>query len=479
MKAILNYIFFLLLLISVSSCKKFLNVRPDNAQGINPRTVRDFEEMLNSSTLSTPNYLLADIVSDDVAFSDKVLEAGGTGSFYVNAYLWAAAVWGPAEDDPVYNNSYRAILQMNIILDNISKADSGTMERKEIVTAQAKINRAYYYLQLANLYGTDHQPATAAIDLAVPLILHPDGAALPARNTVQQVYEQILKDLNEAASTDGLANFGVDVIHPGKAAALAMLARTHLYMGNYDAAAANAEMVLKIRNTLLDYRTFSLNDPSDLSKGVKNKPVTLKDQENNPEILFAKVCMDAGFFRRFDETLYLSSALSDVFGTKDLRSVYGFMLKPKESYAAYPTYNDNGVTSMQFNYSLGVPEMMLIKAECLARKGDANQALSLVNELRKFRYSDADYVPLEVTATADALTLVLQERRRELFLRGGLRLFDLKRLNRDVKFKKDLERVSLKDGTIKAILPAASPRYLIPFAPKIIDNNRFIIQNER
>lgn len=479
MKPSLKYCYCLLLILMISGCKKFLNIRPDNANGLNPTTVKDFEDMLNNSALATPNYLVADLVSDDVLLSDKTVTAGEKNSYYVNAYLWADEVWTFTDDDPIYNNSYKSILQMNVILDNINKADSGTVERKEIVAAQAKINRAYYYLQLVNLYGIDYQSGSATKDLAVPLVLHPDGTALPARNTVQQVYDQILKDLNDAMSTAVLPEFGIDVIHPGKAAAFGLLARTYLYIGNYEKALAASEAALKIKSTLLDYNTFSFLNPANPSNGVKNKLYTLKNQEKNPEVLFAKVCMDARFFNNFKETIYLSDDLKALLGSKDLRFTYGFIMKPKEIHPVYPTYNDDGITSMQFDYSIGVPEMMLIKAECLARKGEDANALSIVNQLRQYRYSINDYAPLSITGTASALTLILQERRRELFLHGGLRLFDLKRLNRDPNFKVNLERTSFTGGIVKATLQAGSPRYLMPFAPKIIANNRLIIQNQR
>ncbi|MGF6849348.1 hypothetical protein QFZ51_004583 [Chitinophaga sp. W3I9] len=128
-----------------------------------------------------------------------------------------------------------------------------------------------------------------------------------------------------------------------------------------------------------------------------------------------------------------------------------------------------------YDYSLGVPEVMLIKAECLARQQDAAGALALVNELRKNRL--VTYAPLN--SSTDVLTTVLEERRRELFYHGGLRLFDLKRLNRDSRFAQTLQRFADNGTTLKATLTANSPRYLMPFSPLIIANNPAIIQNPR
>ncbi|MBB6498944.1 RagB/SusD family nutrient uptake outer membrane protein [Pedobacter cryoconitis] len=453
------YLSLALLIICMSGCKKFLNVRPDNIN-LNVSTVEDFEAMLNSSSLATPDYLISDLVSDDVLLGQGVLMRGA-GQSYVNAYLWANTVWSASDNDLMYNTSYQDILQMNIILDNIGNAEGGTAQRKEIVNAQARINRAYYYLQLVNLYGLDYQSASAAKDLGVPLILHPDANARPVRATVQQVYDQILSDLNVAVSSVSLPEFGVDVIHPGKASAYALMARTYLYMGNYEKALGAAESALKIKSTLLDY-------------GTQQKYMTLKDQQSNPEILLARVCMDVDFYNNYFLTINASKELQGLLGNNDLRFTNCF--NPPGD---YQTYMDIGGTSMQFNYSIGVPEMMLIKAECLARSGDEAGALDLVNTLRKYRYKPADYTLLKTDGNKDALTLVLEERRRELFFKGGVRLFDLKRLNREGKFKKDLERLSDIDGTSLTTLPAGSPRYLMPFAPVIIANNPLMIQNGR
>ncbi len=193
-------------------------------------------------------------------------------------------------------------------------------------------------------------------------------------------------------------------------------------------------------------------------------------------MLYAKVCIDYTFYPAFGDVPYISDDLQTLMGTKDLRYVFGFAKKQTNSRVSYITYATSG---MQFNYSLGVPEMMLTKAECLARSGDGANALMLLNQLRTKRFKTADYVPLTFVSNEDVLIQVLNERRRELFLHGGIRLFDLKRLNIDSRFKKDLQRISDVNGSVIANLPAGSALYVLPFADKIIANNPAIIQNPR
>lgn len=475
MKTISIYISCLILIFSGAGCKKFLDIKPDTNTDINPHLIADLEQMLNNSELSAPNYLLADMMSDDVMLSDNLLSTYSS-SYYIKAYQWWSTIWDASEEDPMYNGAYRMILQMNIILDRIAAAPNGTPAQKNIVYAQAKINRAYYYFQLANLYGPGYNATTAASDLAVPLVLKPDAALLPARATIQKVYAQVLQDLKDALNTTDLPNFGIDVIHPGRAAALALQARVYLFMGDYNQALIAANAALQIKSSVLDYNTFSLIDGVNPSNGILNKPLTLTDETTNPECLLARICTDNDFYPKFITTPFISDELEELFGDTDLRLVYNFTPGTANNRATYLTNNGS---SMFFNYGIGVPEMLLIKAECLARNGDATSALTPLEMIRKFRYKPSDYAPLVNNGADYALKQILAERRKELFLHGGLRLFDLKRLNKDSRFSKDVLRFSEADGHTIAILKPGSPNYLAPFSPQVIAANPSMIQNPR
>ncbi|MGZ3752923.1 MAG: RagB/SusD family nutrient uptake outer membrane protein, partial [Mucilaginibacter sp.] len=164
------FVVFISLMMTGTGCKKFLDVKPGTNTSINPHFIADFEQMLNNAALASPDYLAADVMSDDMILSDKLLGTYSS-SFYVKAYNWWPTPWDPSESDPMYNNAYQMILQCNVILSRINLAPDGTQAQKNIIRAEAEINRAYYYLQLANLYGSGYNTATANHDLAVPLVL--------------------------------------------------------------------------------------------------------------------------------------------------------------------------------------------------------------------------------------------------------------------------------------------------------------------
>ncbi|MGJ1434253.1 RagB/SusD family nutrient uptake outer membrane protein [Sphingobacterium spiritivorum] len=338
-KSILTILVFLFL----SGCDSFLNVRPSTSN-VNPSTIKDFQEMLNSDSLATSSFILADIMSDDAMMvrSDK-------NEFYGNAYLWNKSIWTEADNDFMYNSAYTRILQLNILLNKAEKVSTGNpadLTAKNIILAQAKVHRAWFYLQLVNLYGNDYTSGSPQTDPAVPLILNPDAGVKPKRATVKEIYDQIIKDLSYAVTTPDLPAMGQTVIHPGRAAAFALLARTYLYMGNYSAALTNANAALDLKNTLADYNALEVI------------PVSLLDQKDNRETMLAKMGQDVHYINRYTSSMLGSDEVLDLLTYQDQRRNLSFSMYGNNYISV------NGI--MTFNYSIGVPEVMLIKAECLA-----------------------------------------------------------------------------------------------------------------
>ncbi|SEW39256.1 RagB/SusD family nutrient uptake outer membrane protein [Chitinophaga arvensicola] len=450
------------LLLLTGGCKKFLDVTPKGK--FLPTTVADYELFMNDLLQADAGFANIEYMGDDLSFTDDQVTSGGD-TRRVKSYLWLKEVYKDLEDDAEWTRMYNNIYNCNLVLQNIETATGGAPSDVGRISAEARIQRAYNYFHLAMLFGKDYDAATAATDLAVPMPLIPDLEAKSKRATVKEVYDQVFTDLNTALATPGLPDFGRNYVHPGKVAAYALLSRIHLYMGNYEQAQKWADAALAMKSTLVDYNTFSFILPSKPFNGVNNKPTA----DVNPENLFTKTNSASNAVTTF----MISPELFQLLGEKDLRYVYTFTRIERSGLPTtnpYPIYFAN-----MLNYSIGVPEMMLIKAECLARSGKKDDALNLLNTLRKQRFKPADYTDLTATDADAALALVMTERRKEL-LYHGLRWFDLKRLNRDPRFKKDLTRTY--KGQLYT-LPANSQWYLLEIAPKIISINPAIIQNPR
>jgi hypothetical protein len=159
-----------------------------------------------------------------------------------------------------------------------------------------------------------------------------------------------------------------------------------------------------------------------------------------------------------NNTAKIDPSLVASYASSDLRSV--LFLKPNTTNVRVPdtpgstdstsvtvddgTYRFTGNyepnTRSTFFNGLAVDELYLIRAECYARASNVTAALNDINTLVSSRWDNTSvYQPITAANADDALSKVLTERRKELLMRS-LRWTDLRRLNHDVRFKKDLVR---------------------------------------
>jgi hypothetical protein len=129
----------------------------------------------------------------------------------------------------VWNALYNTITRANDVVDKIGSSGTITPALKTRLTGEAKFLRAYAYFYLVQLWGE------------APLVLHNiDGDKIP-RTPVNEVYEQIVADLKDAAeSLPGYKEYAdSDRGRASKGAALAYLSKVYLVWGqtgeNFDA----------------------------------------------------------------------------------------------------------------------------------------------------------------------------------------------------------------------------------------------------
>ena len=104
---------------------------------------------------------------------------------------------------------------------------------------------------------------------------------------------------------------------------------------------------------------------------------------------------------------------------------------------------------------------------------DLTTAQARLNDLRRKRIDAKVYADITEKDPDLLMQLILEERRRELLLKG-LRWFDLKRLNKETRWQKTLTHV-LSDGTYT--LEPNSDRYVLRLPYKVIQANSLIEQN--
>lgn len=444
-----NYIVWVLAVLLFGSCKKYVDITPQGK--IVPTTVADFRLLLNNSTVFNLAGGTTDLMTDDIAFTDTAMFSGIRPQSVLNIYSWAENNYLPSEDDEEWNLYYQQIYYANVVIAGIKEVKDGDENEKQLLLGEAKVHRAFAYLMLVNQYATQYVAATASNDAGVPLLLEPGYTQSLERASVQRVYQQVLDDLHN--STAALPGLPASKIHPSKAAAYALLARTYLYMGNYPASLLYADSTLMLQSTLYDLRPFAnSSSPFDF--------LNIPESYQYPEVILMKAAYNQ------DAPLMLSRELLDLLGPDDLRrKVWGIGDQLLFNYDGIFFSYISPLEARHVGPRVG--EMYVTKAECQARTGDVNGAMNTLNQLRIRRFAATKYTPLTATGTADALTKTLQERRRELMGRG-YRLADLKRLNKEPAQAKTVTH-PWPGGDIT--LAPNSNHYIYPVAIKVLSAN--------
>ncbi len=145
-------------------------------------------------------------------------------------------IWTPTTSQVgnVYRQGYIGVNRANIVLKYVPAIAMDTARRRQIL-GEAHFIRGLNYFNMARVYG------------GVPLRLTPTESGAPAdvnlaRSTTDQVYDQVVADLQAAAMQMPTASQNQN--RAGKNAAYALLARVQLTRRNWAAAQAAANAVI-------------------------------------------------------------------------------------------------------------------------------------------------------------------------------------------------------------------------------------------
>ncbi len=251
MKKTLINIFLGLLLISIGSCSgDWLNLEPSdsipadealvNFAGLNVARIGLYDGLQGTSRY-TSYYAARMIYYGDVRGDDmQACESGKrTSVLYEMKYT--------ADDAPnMWNVQYNVIRRANRIIEavenNIVKGDN--QDEIKGIYAEALVVRALVHFDLVRVYGQTYTADNGA-SLGVPIELSPKKAgSIPARNTVKEVYDQVVKDLQKAIN-DGFLTKKITTGYINHWVAKALLSRVYLYMGDNDKALKEAEEVIE------------------------------------------------------------------------------------------------------------------------------------------------------------------------------------------------------------------------------------------
>ena len=434
------YIIISMLSFMFASCSGFLEEYSQDTAYV--RGYEDLDELLLGSVYMSTNapehmgytygtdgwyYPYIHLMTDEV--QENIRSSGSGASWdarerYFGYYTWQQQVGIDAlgtsirKESSDWNRIYKHINIANMILASIDE-QSTPKEEDELevmrIKGEAYFLRGAYYFILVNLYGKPYTKTGAKNDLGVPIKnTEYIEDKVYGRNTVEEVYAQVLADLGEAEKclekTVHKSIYRADIT-----ATYLLLSRVHLYMQNWEMAESYAKKVLSKQDDLRD-----LN----MMEGI---PFFL--DTTLPEVIFT---MGMGGIRYTISGLLKDLGISDelyaLYKDNDLRKSYFVKYNESGGYVEYVkggAIADFSRTSLSANFLFRTAEAYLNLAEATVYQGKEDDARKALNDLRVKRLSVGQYANSEESG-ADLIELIREERERELCLEGH-RWFDLRR----------------------------------------------------
>lgn len=397
-------------------CEGFLDPKPD--QGLlTPSSLDDVQLLLDNTVVFNRQAMLINISADDFWTTSEAFQ--GMNVLEQGAYLWL--------EDPYQGSNildwevaYRQVFYANVALETLENYTGVELERAEELRGMALFYKSYAYFHLLQEFAPPYQRNGANDELLGIILRERAEINDPSeRASLANSYEGLLRDLEEAVNLLP-SNTGLKT-RPSQAAGYGLLARVYLTMFDYEKAGNAAEIALQQYSERLDFNSLNIG--------------SLRPFERfGPETVFYSILHSHAFSR--GAQTYVDSLLIQSYEEGDLRK------------QAYFNLRDEGLFNMTGHHTgstlvfggLTVGELQLIAAESFARMGNEALALTYLNELLETRYQTEMWNPLEDLTGDELLNRILLERRKELVGRG-IRWTDLRRLNQEEGFEKELVRV--------------------------------------
>lgn len=442
----MKYILTILFTLSMLSCKKYLDKKPDIKLST-ATTLADFQALLDHPTITgNGNTEITEIGADNYYFYDHAAYLS-RGPVIQKAYTWNSEIWdgGFAGD---WNELYKIIYTCNVVMEGLETIPVNNAIRSDWETLKgwALFVRGATFYALEETFGQPYRPASASSDLGIVLKLSTSINDKVKRSSVEEVFNQIVADISNAALL--LPDVSAAKNRPTKTAANGMLARVYLTMQNYAKAGEYANKVLQVNNRLFDFATMPMP--------VVNNPFSSFAPPNDSiEVLYPLESVSYGVLR--SSTTNIDSILFNSYDNNDLRKTVFFRISAS---TGKPYFKGNYMGNLSRVFTgPAVDEMYLIRAECYARAGNKDAALNDLNTLLIKRWkNNGSFIHVTAADANEALVKIIMERRKELVFRN-LRWSDLRRLNQDPQFAVTLKRV-LNGQTIS--LGPNDPKYTYP-----------------
>jgi len=441
--------------ISLSSCEKMLEVKP--RQSIEAETALTNPAAITAATNSVYARLReVSLYGRDLIVIPEVL---ADNSFNTQAGNRLISQWNnqPGAHMSNWQYSYYAINQINLILDAIENI-SLEEDYKKKIKGQNLFLRALMYHNLLRVYAYDPTADIPSRNFGgVPILLKgvtkTEEITFPERNTVEEGYQLIYKDLTEAYELLATENKARAPFFATAAAVSALFSRVALYNGDYEKVISESNRAMQSgiatfpssAQYIASWR--SEKNPESFFEVAFAAPDNLGSNESLRATLMSRTTISSQTAASFGY-IVLSDELYDLYADGDLRKDLimkglGTLNASKNEITKFAS--KNGIVNLDNVPVIRYAEMILNKAEAHAKLGQTDLANIELNKIRT-RVN----LPAVHFSAADLMAEILLQRRLELAYEGH-RFFDLKRLGIDIVKEQGL--VEFTDYRFLARLP--------------------------
>ena len=395
-------LYFFTLIIGLTSCDDYLEVQPVGQ--VIPKSVEDYRSFLTSAySITNLGKILTSYRSDELRLNPN---ASGIEQ-YEDIFIWNDRNASPLTRAFPYASFYTIIFYCNHIIENQNNIE-GDQNSIDQLVGEAYALRAMQYFELVNLYAKPYDKNATNEEPAVPIVTEYDAEKAYPKKSLEDVYTQILTDLEEAQALVKVIQQGEGLNYRfSKIAVLAFRARVALYQQDWEEAIAFSKEALSIKADIQN-----LNDNASLMPSEYNSVESILALENVADL----------------DLVTKSSISDDLIAAYDPESDLRFALY-------YEQYNDGRYHSKKsaqnkFKVSYRTSELYFIIAESLAHLNQTDSAKETLLGFAENRYTPSGFsVYQDFINTLDnesLLTEILKERRREFAIEGH-RWNDLRR----------------------------------------------------
>lgn len=428
-------------LVTLASCDKYLDIQPVGS--VIPNSLEEYRGLLsraykNVSALSARG--MACLRSDEMQIRDDEYDQ----SYYGDIERWNDLAPSPYTTQFEWGKYYNILFIANHVIESKGDIIEGTPAEVDQLVGEAYLLRAYMHFSLVNLFGQPYTKAGALETKSIPLKFDTDLEKVLSRNTVGEVYESILADIESARDLINKDTWETKYSYRFNTLSVeAFQSRTALYMGQWQKAYDASEAVLTKKSSLEDLNSALPVLPNHFEsvESITALEISLSNTISRGSLARAAFL---ALYVEGDQRVDLYFEAPDSDGNR----------KNKKS-----GYN-------QFACSFRVGEMYLNAAEAAANLNKLTEARTRLLQLMQKRYTPEAYAAKETAVNAmnqqELIKEILDERARELAYEGH-RWFDLRRTTRP-RIEKILDGKSY-------VLEQDDARYTLPIPKDAIAAN--------